>query len=45
MNKLLDEAGIKFSMSGEGDLVKDIKEQHAYVAADYEAEIKGTVMI
>lgn len=41
MHKLLDEVGIKFSLSSESEHIQAIKEKHCYVALDYEAELKG----
>ena len=41
LHKLLDEVGMKFSISGEFETLQDIKEKHAYTAYDYEAEVKG----
>lgn len=42
MHKLLDEVGMKFSISGEFETLQDMKEQHAYVALDYNNELKGS---
>lgn len=41
LHKLLDEVGMKFSISGEFETLQDIKEKHGYVALDYNQEIKG----
>jgi actin-related protein len=43
LHKLLDEVGMKFSLTGEFDTLQDIKEKHAYVALDFDREIKGTL--
>lgn len=32
---------MRFSLSGELDLLQDIKDKHAYVALDFAAEVKG----
>ena len=32
---------MKFSLTGEFDTLQDIKEKHAYVALDFDREIKG----
>jgi len=37
---ILQEANVKFSSTGEFDIVRDIKEKKCYVAQDYEAEMK-----
>jgi len=42
LHKLLDEVGMKFSLNSEFDTLQDIKEKHAYVALDFDGEIKGT---
>jgi len=41
LHKLLGEAGLRFSLSGELDVLQDIKEKHSYVALDFEQEVKG----
>jgi actin len=41
LHSLLDEAGMKFSFSAESHIIRDIKEKHAYVCLDYDAEIKS----
>ena len=41
LHKHLDDVGMKFSFSGEFEILQDIKEKHAYTAIDYDAEIKG----
>jgi hypothetical protein len=32
---------MKFSFTGEFDTLQDIKEKHAYVALDFDREVKG----
>lgn len=44
LHKLLDEVGMKFSLTGEFDTLQNIKEKHAYVALDFDSEIKGTCL-
>lgn len=41
MRKLLNEVGLNFSSSAELETIRDIKEKHAYVALDYESELKS----
>jgi actin-related protein len=41
MVKLLSEVGHNFATSAEREIVRDIKEQLAYVAIDFEAEMKA----
>lgn len=41
LHKLLGEAGLRFSLSGELNILQDIKNKHSYVALDYEQEMKG----
>lgn len=41
LHKLLDDVGMKFSLTGEFDSLQDIKEKHAYVAFDFDREVKG----
>jgi actin, other eukaryote len=41
LHKLLDEVGMKFSLTGEFDTLQDIKEKHGYVALDFDHEVKG----
>jgi actin-related protein len=41
LHKLLGEAGLRFSLSGELNILQDIKEKHSYVALDFEQEVKG----
>lgn len=41
LHKLLDDVGMKFSLTGEFDTLQDIKEKHAYVAFDFDREVKG----
>ena len=43
MRKLLDKVVYNFSSSAELETVRDIKEKHAYIALDYEAEVKSTI--
>lgn len=42
LHKLLDEVGMKFSLSGQFETLQDIKEKHAYAALDFNNEVKGT---
>lgn len=41
MVKLLSEVGQNFASSAEREIVRDIKEQLAYVALDFDAEMKA----
>lgn len=41
LHKLLDDVGMKFSISGEYEILQDIKEQHAYTALNFDSEMKG----
>jgi actin len=41
MVKLLSEVGYNFASSAEREIVRDLKEQLAYVALDYDAELKA----
>lgn len=45
MHKLLTEAGMKFSLIGEFETIKDIKEKHCYVANDFRAEMQGNLLL
>lgn len=36
LHKLLDEVGMKFSISGEYQVLQDIKEKHSYAAFNYD---------
>lgn len=45
LHKLLDEVGMKFSLSGEFETLQDIKEKHGYVALDFDQEIKGKKIV
>lgn len=38
---MLEDVGMKFSISGEYDTLQDIKEKHGYVAYEYDSELKG----
>lgn len=41
MRKLLNEVGLNFSSSAEIETIRDIKEKHAYVALDFDTEMKN----
>ena len=41
LQKLLNEVGLNFSSSAELEIIKVSKENHCYVALDYEAELKS----
>ena len=41
MRKLLNEVGLNFSSSAEIETIRDIKEKHAYVALDFDTEMKS----
>jgi actin-related protein len=43
MRKLLEKAGLNFSISADFETIRDIKEKHAYVALDYESEVKSKI--
>src|SRR4051812_33955458 len=42
MMKLLTEVGVSFSSSAEREIARDIKEKHAYVALDFDTELKSS---
>lgn len=42
LNKLLADAGMKFSLSAEFEILRDIKDKHCYVAHDFKGEMKCT---
>jgi actin, other eukaryote len=42
MMKLLTEIGVSFASSAEREIARDIKEKHAYVALDFDTELKAS---
>ena len=45
LHKLLNDIGMKFSLSGEFETLQDIKEKHGYTALDFDAELKGKTLL
>lgn len=41
MHGLLEEVGMRFSYNAEYHTLRDIKEKHAYVAQDFDQEMRG----
>ncbi len=45
MRKILEKAGYNYSISADFETIADIKEKHAYVALDYEAEVNSKIQL